>query len=1155
MKKNDNPHSVKSPLGDLGVIAMLCAFLLSAFPANSQTPDWKVVTPKYATEDVFVAGLNVMDYGADATGATDQTKLFQTLLDSLGSRNNNNGRQNDENGKPNGTPNGGILYVPEGKYLFKGTLFLPKGVTIRGDWEKPVKGQAIKGTILMPTLGKGNDATKLPNGAAGTAYEGQSFIILQPSSAVRNVNIWYPEQDANNIVPYPPAILLGQQGYWGNDYTLTSNITLVNAFDGVIFSRRNGGGAPNCYGIYGTPLRRGIEIDNIAEIGRIDNVDFSPGYWAGSGLPGSPAVNGPHKDYIYQNATAVVMRRNDWSFIGKVKAEGYNTGYRMDLSYNKDTNGNSTSPNGHNYGMEFTNCKYGVYAAAVAGAGMMFYEYKFTDCEYGFYFDKAAGGVVQILGCEFDTKNASIYAPLTNNSKILMNQSTVNKGPVDIRGGLVSIVNCDFNNEANQIILGSNARAIITGNRFSEPEQILNKSIYKCEIDHTPVEMTALPHFPYKNQYDFKQKPDGTAYRLATAGGVSETADDNSDALQALLDAVASEGGGLVFLPPGHYNFRKPITIPTGVELKGSVDVPTLPTGPGTAMEIYAGKNDENGTPFITMQPGSGIRGLVMNYPEQVVQLLSEPERNGGDVYHYPYCIRGNRDVYIVNIALRAVYHGVDLFTNKCDNHYVDYLAGHVFKTGIRVGGGSENGHIYNSQFNQIAYGSGGETKYGAWPNSPDNNQPDKAKYSKEYAMAYAYCWNNLDFLVVENCKNEVLFNNFDFGSNRGFTLGQGAEGISLGQGIDQGMNSFYISGTGANGFSFINTQIVTTRGNDYVQKTYQDNNRYFQVAPGFNGHVTFFGADFWGQPQNISVEVPSGTLEMQTGNFDNSGQRTFASVSPGAVFDVIGTNINSVGTLLATGSNPQFYIQSSLVNSRNVDTAACGLWYHNLDLTASADPESGAGLDRTGWIATASTSNGDAPNSLDGDNATRWSTLSERQKPGQWFIIDMLENNTFTGIYMEAGAADYLPVSFTVSVSSDGENWEQVASGRNTAMSIFETKNARYIKVTQTGTGSTSWRIAEFYVLDTYIPDRTDITAIPAVSAEKDLQVRIADGQLNIAGTTGLSSVRIYNLSGQQVSATVSFENSTPVRLSQGVYIAVIENDGIIYRKKLIKR
>jgi hypothetical protein len=1153
MNNNDNLYSAKSPLGDLGVkgIAILFAFILNTSMIFAQEPTWEKITPKYATEDVFVAGFNVMNHGADPTGQTDQTKLFQDLLDKLGSRTINKGAL------PDGTPNGGVLYIPEGKYLFTGSLFLPKGVTIRGDWEKPVKGQPVKGTILMATNGKGFDATILPSGVPGVAYEQLSFIIMQPSSAVRNVTIWYPEQEADNIVPYPPAILLGQQGYWGNEYTLTSNITLVNAFDGVIFSRRSGGGAPNCYGIYGTPLRRGIEIDNIAEVGRIDNADFSPDYWAGSGLPGSPTVNGPHKEYIYNNGTAVIMRRNDWSFICKVKADGYNTGYRMDYSYNKDENGNQTSPNGHNYGMEFTNCKYGVYAAAVSGFGMMFYEYKFKDCDYGFYFDKAAGGIVQLLGCEFDTKIASIYAPSTNDTKILMDQNTINKGPVTIEGGLASIVNCDFNNEPNQIILGSNARVALTGNRFKEAADIKNTSIYKCIIDHSPIEMTVLPHFPYKNQYEFTQKPAGNAYRLATAGGVSAAADDNSAALQALLDEVKNAGGGLVFLPPGHYNFRQPITIPTGVELKGSVDVPTLPTGPGTAMEIYAGKGDENGTPFITMEPGSGIRGLVLNYPEQMVQLLTEPELNGGDVYHYPYAIRGNRDVYIVNVAFRACYHGIDLFTNACDNHYVDYPAGHVFKTGIRVGGGSKNGHIYNAQFNQIAYGSGGETKYGAWPNSPDNMQADQVKYRKEHDLAYAYCWNNLYFLILEDCENEVLYNNFDFGSNRGVILssnnGKGPNGICLGQGVDQGMNSFHIGAVDEKGFNFISTQIVTTApGNaGEVQQTFKDNNRYFQVDPAFDGHITFFGADFWGQPQNISVDVPNGTLELQAGNFSNSGQRAFASVGAGAMLDLIGTNINPVNTLFTAGSAAQFYIQSSLVNSRNVDTTACGLWYNNLEFTGSVDPNAGAFLKRTGWIATASIYNEDANNTLDDNNSTYWSTKADRQKPGQWFKVDMLTEQTVTGIYMGADNNTYLPVAFTVSVSSDNENWEQVATGRNSALSTFSMKKARYIKVEQTGTGTSTWRITEFGVMN--VPDTE--TYIPTLNTIQDIQVRILDNQLQVLGTSGSSSIRIYNLSGQQVVASAVFEKTVPVNLSTGVYIAVIENNGNIYRKKLLAK
>jgi hypothetical protein len=1126
-------------------------FSVTMFPQQSVTLKWQLATPKYETSDAFVAGLNVIDYGADPTGTTDQTSLFQKLLDALGSRANNNGRQND------GTPNGGVLYIPEGKYLLKGTLFIPKGVTLRGDWQKPVKGQPVKGTILMaanPTA-KGKDCTLLPNGTPGTAYEQLSLIIMQPCSAVRDINIWYPEQDANNIVAYPPAILFGQQGYWGNDYCLASNITLVNAYDGIIFSRRNGGGAPNCYGIYGTPLRRGIEIDNIAEVGRIDNVDFSPAYWAGSGLPGSPALNGSYKQFIRDNGTAVVMRRNDWSFICKVNAEGYNIGYRLDLSYNNDANGNKTAPNGHNYGMEFTDCKYAVYVAAVSGSGMMFYEYKFTGCDYGFYFAPNAGGIVQIQGCTFDTKVESVYAPLDNSTRILMSQNTINKGPVDVRGGTLSVTNSDFNNDPDQILLGANVQAIVTGNRFKNPVSVRDASLYCPVIDHTPVSMTELPHFPYKNQYDFVQKPANSGFYLATTAGVSISADDNSVALQSVLNQASADGGGVVFLPPGHYNFRQPIRIPSGVELKGSVDVPALPMGPGSVMEIYAGKNDEDGTPFITMEQGSGIRGLVMNYPEQVVQLLTEPERNNLDVYHYPYTIRGNRDIYIVNVAFRATYHAIDLYTNKCDNHFVDYPSGHVFKTGIRVGGNSEGGHIYNAQFNQIAYGSGGETKFGAWPNSPDNLQSDQTKYNNEYSMAYAYCWNNLHFLTIENCTNQVMYNNFDFGSNRGFTLGDGANGICLGQGIDAGMNSFYLNGVGSQGFDFINTQIVTTAPSPGVLQTYRDNNRYLQTTANFSGKLTFFGVDFWGQPQNISNEILGGKLELQLGNYANSGQKTFASVAAGATFGLHATNVNPISSLLTTGSAPQFSVQSSFINPGNTTTANCALWLNNLSQTASPTPCSFNA--RTGWIASASAYKSDASKSLDGDVDTRWSTMSDRQKPGQWFIVNMIEPQIFNTIVLDAGSSSYRPVSCTVAVSQDSLSWTNIQSvmttSNNSSLLSFDKQEARYVKITQTGTSSASWRIAEFYIKNTDLPI---ISGQPEVQNNKDIVLWFGNSDdLHLENTSGLSTITFFSLTGQQTTAPLLVENSAIVSIPAGIYIAVVNNEGIIFRKKLIKR
>ena len=83
---------------------------------------WKLIQPKYATSDAFVAKYNAVEQGADPTGVTDNTTLFQRILDYLGSRVSSTG----------GVNNGGVLFVPEGKYKILGQLIIPKGVTIRG---------------------------------------------------------------------------------------------------------------------------------------------------------------------------------------------------------------------------------------------------------------------------------------------------------------------------------------------------------------------------------------------------------------------------------------------------------------------------------------------------------------------------------------------------------------------------------------------------------------------------------------------------------------------------------------------------------------------------------------------------------------------------------------------------------------------------------------------------------------------------------------------------------------------------------------------------------------------------------------------------------------------------------------------------------------
>ena len=72
--------------------------------------------------------------------------------------------------------------------------------------------------------------------------------------------------------------------------------------------------------------------------------------------------------------------------------------------------------------------------------------------------------------------------------------------------------------------------------------------------------------------------------------------------------------------------------------------------------EGYAEGGQAQGEAFLKLSAASGVRGLSFDYPEQVSSALPT-------VTEYPYCIQAlGKDVYVVNVGLRAAYNGLDLF-------------------------------------------------------------------------------------------------------------------------------------------------------------------------------------------------------------------------------------------------------------------------------------------------------------------------------------------------------------------------------------------------------------------------------------------------------------------------------------------------------------
>jgi hypothetical protein len=70
-------------------------------------------------------------------------------------------------------------------------------------------------------------------------FESKAFITLQPAAAVKDLAIWYPNQNPASISAYPPSILFGQFGYFGGSSCNATHITLVNSYYGISLSKNN----------------------------------------------------------------------------------------------------------------------------------------------------------------------------------------------------------------------------------------------------------------------------------------------------------------------------------------------------------------------------------------------------------------------------------------------------------------------------------------------------------------------------------------------------------------------------------------------------------------------------------------------------------------------------------------------------------------------------------------------------------------------------------------------------------------------------------------------------------------------------------------------------------------------------------------------------
>jgi len=225
--------------------------------------------------------------GAKGDGTADDTAALQTALDTAGKT-------------------GGQMRLSPGRYLVKGSLRIPPGVTLQGVAEAPVWSSPLKGSVILATGGRDNE-------------DGPALFELGHSAAVRGVTVYYPEQTTTNIHPYAWTFHLQ-----GHDNTV-ENVTLINSYNGIRMGPE-GNVRHRIRSVYGCVLRRGISVDACSDIGRIENVQFHCHWWS------VPEVGGdwkPVHEFMWNHCEAFIFGRTDWEYVNNTFVFPVKTGYRF----------------------------------------------------------------------------------------------------------------------------------------------------------------------------------------------------------------------------------------------------------------------------------------------------------------------------------------------------------------------------------------------------------------------------------------------------------------------------------------------------------------------------------------------------------------------------------------------------------------------------------------------------------------------------------------------------------------------------------------------------------------------------------------------------------------------------------------------------------
>ena len=630
------------------VISVL--FALPCLAAGEKVQQPVIIDTVYPTDDVVVADVVLTDapYNADNTGKKDVTEIIQKAIDDCFLK------------------GGGTVWLPKGEYRVTDNIYIQKFVTLRGEYQDPDESTDY-GTVIIADVESSNEMRP-------------SLFTVGASAGAVGLTVWYPEQDIDNVKPYPYTFYV--DGSVDGMLHTIKDCTLINSYRGIGVGAQCELGIKEVHemttieNVKGTCLYEGLNNTNSSDVDTIKTLYISNRYWANAG----EKFNAPDEEklnkYTRKNACGMALGDLEWPNIADVEISNMLYGIQF------------------REGMRYT----------FSGS---FVDLRITDCDYG------------------------IHIP----------RHTISR-----RGKTWGLA------VANGIIEGSEYAILQEDYSAIQLTNVETEGKIKSHWDGEPVKQYTTDTSSLSPDYNVTyEKPNSFLY-IVEADKTGKS--DISAQLQKKLDE-AGKTGGVVYLPAGLYRLDKPVTVPKGVELRGSSSVPVRCQGGcsnGTLIISYYGYN-KDAEPLITLDgDGAGLNGLRIDYP------LNNPVDKSGEYKKTSPAVYSKSDnIYVTNCTITLSATGIKL--EGCENAFIKKVIGCCIEGMFNLKN-CKNSTIEGCHQNANTLPRNGYESF----DIPELKNRVKEEDNFDYFFI-PIGRKKTTFITLDTCENITVFNTFIYGA------------------------------------------------------------------------------------------------------------------------------------------------------------------------------------------------------------------------------------------------------------------------------------------------------------------------------------------------------------------------------------------------------